>query len=74
MAAGPGCSFDILAGVMWFQRQKQYLLANGIAVMTVNTRLFDGVSLSLATPLFLVVVPLRSHGGQPLLHSSAVEH
>ena len=26
---------------MWFQRQKQYLLANGIAVMTVNTRLFD---------------------------------
>ena len=39
---GKGCSFDILAGVMWFQRQKQFLLANGIAVMVVNTRVFDG--------------------------------
>ena len=42
MAPGKGCSFDILAGGMWLQRQKQYLLANGIAVMTVNARTFDG--------------------------------
>jgi hypothetical protein len=42
MEPAPGCSFDMLAGVMWFQRQKQYLLANGVAVVTVNTRLFDG--------------------------------
>ena len=40
--AGAGCSFDILAGGMWLQRQKQYLLANGVAVMTVNARTFDG--------------------------------
>eukprot|EP01048_Picozoa_sp_COSAG05_P011230 COSAG05_NODE_1045_length_6054_cov_5.306969_4_plen_304_part_00 len=40
-----GCSFDLLAGMVWFQRQKQYLLANGIAVMVVNTRLFDGWNL-----------------------------
>jgi hypothetical protein len=39
---GTGCSFDFLAGVMWFQRQKQFLLANGIAVMVANTRTFDG--------------------------------
>ena len=37
---GRGCSFDILAGGMWFQRQKQYLVANGVAVMVVNTRIF----------------------------------
>ena len=42
MAPGAGCSFDILAGGMWLQRQKQYLLANGVAVMTVNARTFDG--------------------------------
>jgi hypothetical protein len=42
MAPGAGCSFDILAGGMWFQRQKQYLLANGIAVVVVNARTFDG--------------------------------
>jgi hypothetical protein len=33
---------------MWFQRQKQYLLANGIAVMTVNTREFDGWNIDVA--------------------------
>jgi hypothetical protein len=42
MEPGAGCSFDILAGGMWLQRQKQYLLANGVAVMTVNARTFDG--------------------------------
>ena len=42
MSPGAGCSFDILAGGMWLQRQKQYLLANGVAVMTVNARTFDG--------------------------------
>jgi hypothetical protein len=32
---------------MWFQRQKQYLLANGIAVMVVNTRVFDGWNIAM---------------------------
>lgn len=36
------CSFDMLAGAIWFQRQKQYLLANGVAVIVLNTRIFDG--------------------------------
>ena len=47
---GRGCSFDILAGGMWFQRQKQYLVANGIAVMVVNTRIFVRSALAFALP------------------------
>ena len=49
MEPAAGCSFDLLAGVMWFQRQKQYLLANGIAVVVANTRLFDGWNIDLAS-------------------------
>jgi hypothetical protein len=29
-------------GAMWLQRQKQFLLANGIGYVVVNTRSFDG--------------------------------
>ena len=45
-----GCSFDLLAGMVWFQRQKQYLVANGIAVMVVNTRIFVRSALAFALP------------------------
>lgn len=41
------CSFDMLAGAVWFQRQKQYLLANGVAVLVINPRVFDGWNIDL---------------------------
>ena len=47
----------MLAGVMWFQRQKQLLLANGIAVMVVNTRTFDGWSIDMCAPCHLRLTP-----------------
>jgi hypothetical protein len=33
---GGGCNYDQQAGALWDQRLKQYLLANGIAVVQLN--------------------------------------
>ena len=38
---GVGCSIDDLAGGLWFQRVKQLLLYNGIAVGVLNPYVFD---------------------------------
>ena len=39
----PGhCSMDIFFGSLWWQRSKQYLLQNGIAVLALNAYFFDG--------------------------------
>ena len=35
------CSFTSMNGQVWWQRTNQYLLANGIAVMQVNTAVSD---------------------------------
>ncbi len=55
---------------MWFQRQKQYLLENGIAVMTVNTREFDGWNIDVADwkvgcdpPFFSALAKEIANGG-----------
>lgn len=37
-----GCSLDDFAGGIWFQRIKQLLLSNGIAVAVLNPYIFDG--------------------------------
>ena len=41
-SAGKGCSIDTVAGGIWFQRIKQLLLSNGIAVVVLNPYYFDG--------------------------------
>jgi hypothetical protein len=41
-ARGSGCDIDVFAGGMWWQRTKQFAVANGIAVVVVNAYLLDG--------------------------------